>query len=87
MLCILLDGSAVSSLYTVERAEDCPEQLWEHEGSVLYRTSIAQPSDVSSSDSLPPAEDLGAAWGAAFVLVVGCYAIGRGVGAVLSLLK
>lgn len=44
-------------------------------------------SDSGTANELPPTEDLAAAWGASFVLVVGCYAIGRAVGVVLNFLK
>lgn len=47
----------------------------------------ASASAPSSSSTLPPAEDLAAAWGASFTLVVGCYAIARAIGAVVNFLK
>lgn len=53
-----------------------------------YTGSCSSSSCGSSADSPPAsAEELGAAWAASFVVVVGCYVIARSAGVVLSLLK
>lgn len=49
--------------------------------------AVVGAASAPSSSSLPPSTDLAAAWGASFVLVVGCYVIARYAGAVVSMLK
>lgn len=44
-------------------------------------------TESGSGSSLPPTDQLSAAWGAGFSLVVGCYLIGWAVGAVVNFLK
>jgi hypothetical protein len=77
----------IVALYGVATPEDCAEVAWEEEGGVwMYRVALMQATDEPSNE-LPPTEEIAAAWGAGFVLVVGCYAIARVIGAVLSMLK
>lgn len=56
---------------------------------VQFRQLVAAPPGgaASSPFELPPTADMATAWGISFGLVVGCYAIARQVGAVLSILK
>jgi len=64
--------------------------LSQGDASSLYAAVAAAQSASApggSFESLPPTADLATAWGISFGLVVGCYAIARQVGAVLSLLK
>lgn len=56
-------------------------------GDEAQAIQAALAASSPGSDQLPPANEIGAAWGAGFTIVVGCYAIARAAGAVLSMLK
>lgn len=77
MQCIALTADGrVDSVTPVTSADQCPTS------SLL----VAEPGDPGST-SLPPTDQLATAWGVSFGLVVGCYAIARQVGTVVSMLK
>jgi hypothetical protein len=89
-------SGAVAGLSDVSAPGEC--YVWAYSSGIEHDHSlvIATPDDVHAAIEaagaggaadpfpFPPAEDIGAAWGAGFVMVVGCYAIARAVGAVLN---
>lgn len=68
--------------YPLAEGQPCPA-----DGFVIFDATTAQQLESSSSPDLPSPEQAAAAWGASFVLVVGCYALGRAIGAVVNFLK
>lgn len=77
MQCLTLtEDGRIAGITPVTSADQCPTS------SLL----VAEPGDLASP-ALPSAEELGAAWSASFVLVVGCFVIAKQAGAVLSMLK
>lgn len=81
-------AEVVTPLYLSE-GEECPSMvlLVAAELVEIKAAMGAASAPGGSPDALPPAEDIAAAWGVGFVLVVGCFVLGRMAGAVLSMLK
>ena len=71
--------------YPLADGQACPADAF----VLLDATQAQQLMDAAANNpnQLPPTEQLSAAWGASFVLVVGCYVIARQIGAVVNFLK